>query len=374
MSSATLTTTRVLPRLLLGLPTLAAVAPGRPLLAQEFVWPRNKLSVTHVGVVKSDFTNITAALWTKEGRVLVADGGDSRVLLLDTKGNLVWSSGRKGRGPGEYTFLNSMVRCQDGPFGVYDRTLGRLTLLSGEGKVLGSHAVPIGPNGKLLHCAGGLSAVFEIPGLTGPPEPGHQQWPVLAVHTQAAKLDTVASGYSDSYVASSRALYVTNPLGEFVELAAGGNLVYLCQRGAGRCQVYDPTTGRRDSLQVAIPRRPLSRAVWEAQIREWVKPAAAMKGSGMERELIDLYSKLPKPDHFPRFEAVSADASGRLWARVDSTRWLILSRTGQPVATAVLPSAIRILAIDGEVLLALSANEDGIPQIDLFRLNPATTQ
>lgn len=47
------------------------------------------------------------------GSILASDRSDFGLLLFDAKSQLVRRTGRKGKGPGEFSFLYSMMRCGD---------------------------------------------------------------------------------------------------------------------------------------------------------------------------------------------------------------------------------------------------------------------
>jgi hypothetical protein len=49
-----------------------------------------------------EFTNILSVRELSDGRVLIADGREGRVVLVDLKTGVVQQVGRKGQGPNEY--------------------------------------------------------------------------------------------------------------------------------------------------------------------------------------------------------------------------------------------------------------------------------
>lgn len=55
------------------------------------------------GELREEFTRIVAVRELSDGRVLVSDAGDRRVVVVDFKANTASTVGRQGRGPGEYT-------------------------------------------------------------------------------------------------------------------------------------------------------------------------------------------------------------------------------------------------------------------------------
>jgi outer membrane protein assembly factor BamB len=81
------------------------------------------------------------ALAAADGHVYVADLGGPRVLALDVRsGTLLWTFGRSGGGPGEFSAPGSLAVLPDGNVIVADRIGARITIISREGRLVATQA------------------------------------------------------------------------------------------------------------------------------------------------------------------------------------------------------------------------------------------
>ena len=87
----------------------------------------------------------TFALSKQQGDIYLVDRSDNRVKSFDRNGRMVNAFGRRGGGPGEYEQISSLVVAADGNVHVLDGVLGRHTVFSPAGRLLGTSHVDIGP-------------------------------------------------------------------------------------------------------------------------------------------------------------------------------------------------------------------------------------
>ena len=108
------------------------------------------------------FGNITGAARLEDGSVVVADGSIFEIRMFDARGRHVWTSGRKGEGPGEYEGIRLMRGCPGATVTVFDGQLDRITELDSDGGVTdtrvfggaGPYGVPAcSPNGDMVFTA-----------------------------------------------------------------------------------------------------------------------------------------------------------------------------------------------------------------------------
>src|SRR5689334_850662 len=60
-------------------------------------------------VLSEEFSSIVGTRELKDGRVLIADDRDNRVVVVDFSKGTVLPVGRQGRGPGEYERIKSLI-------------------------------------------------------------------------------------------------------------------------------------------------------------------------------------------------------------------------------------------------------------------------
>ena len=82
------------------------------------------------------FGNITGAVRLENGSVVVADESNYEIRMFDARGRHVWTSGRKGEGPGEYEGIRLMRGCPGATVTVFDWSQDRITRLGPDGRVI----------------------------------------------------------------------------------------------------------------------------------------------------------------------------------------------------------------------------------------------
>ena len=107
--------------------TVSTLVPLRALDAQEVVEsaaPRDPdltladEPLVRVGIVDGPleyiFGNVTDGVRLEDGSIVVADEQSANLRRYDPNGRHVWTSGRSGEGPGEYTGLRLLRNCPGG--------------------------------------------------------------------------------------------------------------------------------------------------------------------------------------------------------------------------------------------------------------------
>ena len=109
------------------------------------------------------FGNITGAVRLEDGSVVVADESIYEIRMYDAGGRHVWTSGRKGEGPGEYGGLRLLRGCPGAAITVFDWHLVRITELDLDGGVADTRtlaAAGVNPYQDLA-CSPGGQLVFQ---------------------------------------------------------------------------------------------------------------------------------------------------------------------------------------------------------------------
>lgn len=87
------------------------------------------------------FGNVTGAVRLEDRSVVVADQSIFEIWMFDARGRHVWSSGRRGEGPGEYEGLLLIRGCPGAAVTAYDGQLDLITVGSDPGR---GYQVPVG--------------------------------------------------------------------------------------------------------------------------------------------------------------------------------------------------------------------------------------
>ena len=87
------------------------------------------------------FGNVTGGVRLPDGSVVVADEANSEIRRYDASGEHLWTSGRSGEGPGEYSALGLLRGCPGAAITAFDRGQNRITQLGEDGSVVGTRAL-----------------------------------------------------------------------------------------------------------------------------------------------------------------------------------------------------------------------------------------
>lgn len=96
----------------------------------------------------------------KESNIYISDIQDQTIKVFDSEGEFIKSIGRKGEGPGEFTYIGSLTFLPDGRLLVMDSMAMRLNLFDPEGTYLTSHNWTHRP-GRLLYATESACVMTE---------------------------------------------------------------------------------------------------------------------------------------------------------------------------------------------------------------------
>lgn len=121
---------------------LAVLSVASSVRAQERAFPLRVLETQVVGASEG-MGSILAARVGPDGRVYAVDHLNTRVLAFSPEGQLLWSAGRKGRGPGEFQLPSRVAVASDGRVYVLDLYAQEVTVLSSAGRYLSRARLPL---------------------------------------------------------------------------------------------------------------------------------------------------------------------------------------------------------------------------------------
>lgn len=105
------------------------------------------------GQLEYIFGEVTGAVRLEDGSVVVADEQSNDVRRYDASGRHVWTSGRAGKGPGEYGGLRLLRGCPGAAITVFDWQMDRITELDQDGDVTDTRALNVSGANPYRHPA-----------------------------------------------------------------------------------------------------------------------------------------------------------------------------------------------------------------------------
>lgn len=107
-------------------------------VAERTFLPADMDSLWSIGGTEAD-TFLLNPYWLSAGPegVTLWDEGRNAVIRISAEGELLWTFGREGGGPGEFRTVRGIAQLPDGGAAVVDNVNERLTIIDGEGRLAG---------------------------------------------------------------------------------------------------------------------------------------------------------------------------------------------------------------------------------------------
>jgi len=328
--------------------------------------------------LSEEFTRIVGVRELSDGRVLVADADDRRLVVADISSNMVVRIGRQGRGPAEYSQVSALTALGTDSTLMPDRANGRWLVLLKDRIV---HTFP--PDHPVINAARGLLRGTDSYGhvlITTPPPIREDKLALGKADSMTALFVTLATGTSDT-VGRLR----TAPLNVWTERDNSGKVTR-----AGL--TYPPFSVGEEPLLfadgwLAIARLDRYRVDWRSPEGRWVHgsplPFTEREVDRGEREAYlarraarDGKAETPPPAEFwpaaiPPFQPLplvatpdgsllilrtqTADSPGHRYDRVD--------RLGHLMGWLELPATEQLATIGVRGAYVITTDDDGIQRL-----------
>lgn len=341
--------------------------------------------------ISEEFSDIRGVRELADGRALVSDYIDQRVVLVDFQKGTVTSRISKGGGPRELRLPTRLIPVAGDSTLVVDLGNNRLLLVDGEGR--GVSTIPVTQEGLLgtrgIDASG--AHYFAIPGWYERDNAlPNDSVRIVRWNARTGAMTNVAVIQGDRMRSDIRSPALT-PRIPTVGYAAQDNWVMtdqgvlrIVRGGSYRVESIRPGSAPVIGPSYAYP----TAVVTDADKAEYVRDFSASsptsgkgENGGMgqapmpsEKELEALTRGTQFASHHPMFEpgAVKAAPGGRLWVgRFASDRHVMLydifDAGGRRISTVTLPPDRRVAAI-GKQSLYLIADDDGIQRLERYSL------
>lgn len=306
------------------------------------------------------FSSIWDVTVTEAGEVLVVDRDEPTLRMFDGTGRVSWSRGRRGAGPGEYTYAMRAALGAGGSVHVVDMRLRRLTRLASDGAVMKSLTIPFFPAGVAARARHGelviLTDNFRGTGTLERWAPGAD----APVRVTSFKIPEPGGGhiFSPSVAVAPNGVVAFLPTGERYEI----------QRLSARGQPL-PTLSR----DIPRPRRTPEEI---AASRQRAQMVGAAKAGEERKQASRSRPVLPKSDPMEfrphaATDGLRYDDAGRLWVRTmraigNSTVFDIFGANGQYIGEVTVPMAVESYSLAGQFLATSGDRGDGVPVVVLW--------
>ncbi|MCA0375301.1 MAG: 6-bladed beta-propeller [Gemmatimonadetes bacterium] len=312
-----------------------------------------------------DFKNITEAIGTADGGLLVADYRGP-IRQFDRTGTFVRELSRKGAGPGEYRYVHALQISGD-RLAWYDPILRRITRIAlASGQAAESPAMNLSMSlGGVYLVGGGEMVAFEVPPAAQPNDTVSAVF--RAVTATGASRVRATVRHPSAFVAGSP-VPVAPPLFSPNTIADVGWTGVIAHSTGARYDVrVFPTTGAGWRLTVDVPPRPVLPAERDSAIAVELKDSNARTVAELPPRTQERIRRAMA--HFPQVDALRVVRDGTIWIRptparnARTARWDVFSADGARVGFAELPLSAMVKDGTGTWVLAVVLQEDDVPAV-----------
>lgn len=298
------------------------------------------------------------------GNIIVGDLGEWALREFSPQGNVVKRFGRKGKGPGEVTYLAPLLRCGD-TLVAYD-IAGPVSVYSLDGKFVRAFRFKTMPyrlacNAKMQFAVMGWERDSDMKSTVYRP----------TVSYMLARADTSTPRLLASLPGGERIGPRPYPLGLDPRVAMGPSHAYIALSDSLEVHVFNVNGERRPSFLARASRVAATQDDLEAEKEREI----AMMGEKARRVVTESYAKMPQAKFLPGSRDLLVDAEGNVWlqhfprARSTMTQWTVFAADGKQRANIELPSVFDVYEIGRDYILGRYIDPDeSIPEVRLYSL------
>jgi hypothetical protein len=347
------------------------------------------------GPAEYQLTDVRGVVGLSDGRIVVADGASNTLRAFGPDGRYLWSSGRKGQGPGDFVRLARLARYRGDSLLAFDFTVGRrvFSVIGPTGRFARSWH-PQNPDaspGSLRFIGAwedGTVAMSVAP-MARPSSPPR----VIRLPAQLLRYDADGGGvqaigtfpgteYYEGEVFAVRPL----PWARISYLATFGTGTVVGTNDTYEVRLLSPTGAVQTIIRRSVSLRRITPSEQDAE-RERLRTARRAERATGLRGLPDsvlalfsadeerMFSEVPFPPTYPAYETVLAAQDGHLWVREFSAggdadtarqRWTVFRPDGRMLGEVLLPGRFTLYEANFERVLGVQMDAMGVNFVRAF--------
>lgn len=319
---------------------------------------------------------VGTALELGDGEIVVADGGNHRVLFFDASGKLERSVGRRGEGPGEFEDVDVVSDAWPDSLLVCDRMLRRVSVFDHGGTFVRSFRLATTdsvtyPFVSGVYADGSFAVSNAVIPVSGSMRTGRQSFRLWVYHYDR----------DGGYVGETGRLYGGETY--FVAFAGGftvapvlfGTRTYRLVSKSRLVFVssdrYELRYYRPDGTLTQIVRRAaLARPLTSAERTVEEDRLVAREPEARRPQLRKTLASEDVPDRLPEIHAVESDGLGRIWVQAfmpgaaqAREPWWVYAPDGTLLGRIVLPPAFRLTDAGQDFVLGVRTDSLGVESV-----------
>jgi hypothetical protein len=326
-----------------------------------------------------DLLRIRGATRLRDGHIGVLSAGSLQLMIYDSTGTWISSSGRDGEGPGEFRSPFALYRFAGDTLATYDMQLRRVSRFGPDGSFLNSASTSRAAGGTYVvpvaHLADGSWVGRTSAGFTPDTKPGAMRQPQTLLRLTAemgpeADTITTVTG-SESWIVTGGsgkqrfAQIYDVPLGYSSSYTTHDSLIYV-----GDNERYEINVLRPDGLLVRSIRRAGELPQVSDKMRARLK-ADFLEGvpAGDMTEQTAIWDAFPKHERMPAFDDFMVDADANLWVmrarvlRSNPASADVFDSSGRLLGSVALPANVKLFEIGSDYVLGVWKDGVGLEHV-----------
>lgn len=336
--------------------------------AQVATWSVASMPTVRIGAGEAPDELLAApagATRLPNGNVLVGDLGDWALREFSPQGKLVKRYARKGKGPGEVSYLYPLMRCGDSLV-TNDIAETRLSVFSLSGTFARAFRIKapiyrVGCNARMRFIVMGWESRPTVQA-----EVHRPLYPYLIAGPDSSP--PVSLG---ELPGSERYGPRPYPLGREPRVAIGPTRAYVALSDSFEVRVFDLNGKALPSLVARAPRIEATQADLDAAREQEIAMLGERARAFVERD----YAKMPLARFLPATRDLVVDADANLWvqhfprASSPTVLWTVFATDGRIRATIALPTALEVYEVGRDYVLGRYIDPaESVPEVRLYRL------
>lgn len=347
------------------------------------VWTLAEQPRVDIGGASADgpamFFGAMSATRLSDGRIVVGDGGSSELRIFGPDGRHLRTTGGKGSGPGEFSYLTWVGRFAGDSILAYDESTRRLAAYGPSGDLAGTVSLSLPDTPRFPVMVG----VFEDGRLLA--RPGFDRRfgrgerrdtvPFLIYARTGERADTIVThpGTERFFVATPEwATQWEVGFGRDAFAAVAGDLAVIGSSDRHEVGLFDAAGRLVQRLRADVPATPVA----EADVVAWrARLASQVRGPLVEQRRRQL-ADIPHRPTYPAFAGLAVSAAGDYWLReypragdLDApARWVVYGRDGTPRARVTTPARFRLLEVGADWVLGHWSDSEDVSHLQLYDL------
>lgn len=331
-----------------------------------------------------EFNRVRGIVVQRDGKLVVANGGNNELCLFSATGSMVRRVGRTGGGPSEYKSIASVHHVPGDSLLVYDGVFARLSILGPDGTFARSVqlAAPIKELGSVtlvtpLNDGSVLIGFSEFRRGEPRPEPVTFTQQLFRYDLNGKVLNRFGR-----FVASEHFIYkVPREMGGVAYYdrafgkrfgAAATSLGFVAGDGGERVVREYSSTGEIKTIhEISGP----VRRVTAGDIAAYRKDALEGLSDDRRAMVTKLVAEMPYPDAYPVFKRIMTDPLGRIWLlqhpapAVPSESWLVLDPKTKQSSVVTLRRRFQALTATATSVCGVAKDELDVESVACFSVS-----